>query len=91
MRPNDTHAEMFSSLGHVRRIAIIFHLAKARHEVPAGELQESLHIPGPTLSHHLDRLFQTGLIEKRRQHTFILYSINRRAVYNLARLLTACC
>jgi DNA-binding transcriptional ArsR family regulator len=57
----------------------------------AGQVQEALGIPGPTLSHHLEQLRRAGLIQARRQERFIYYSIGSAMVTDLVRLLTACC
>ena len=65
--------------------------AAARQEMSAGEVQEALGIPGPTLSHHFESLRRAGLIEARRQERFIYYSVGTRMVNDLVRLLTACC
>lgn len=48
-------------------------------------------IPGPTLSHHLDRLRRAGLVQSRRAERFIYYSVKKEIVSELVRLLTACC
>jgi ArsR family transcriptional regulator, arsenate/arsenite/antimonite-responsive transcriptional repressor len=64
---------------------------KARREMAAGEVQEALGIPGPTLSHHLDQLRRAGLIQSRREERFIYYTVGSTMVNDLVRLLTACC
>ena len=48
-------------------------------------------IPAATLSHHLDILRRAGLIESRKEARFVYYRVNREAVSELVRLLTACC
>jgi DNA-binding transcriptional ArsR family regulator len=59
--------------------------------VSAGDLQEALEIPGPTLSHHLAALRRAGLIESRKEERYVYYSVKREMVSELCRLLTACC
>ena len=85
------HVEAFKALAHPGRLDVFFTLVKARGEVAAGEIQEALAIPGPTLSHHLDQLRRAGLVKARRQERFIYYSVGGDMVSDLVRLLTACC
>lgn len=85
------HAEAFKALSHLSRLRVFFLLVRRGGEVPAGEIQQALRIPGPTLSHHLDRLRRAGLVESRREERYVLYSVERSTVSELVRLLTACC
>ena len=88
---DDSHVEAFGSLAHLSRLRLFFFLVQAGREVPAGEIQEALEIPAPTLSHHLDILRRAGLIQSRREARYVYYSVDRKAVGELVRLLTACC
>jgi ArsR family transcriptional regulator, arsenate/arsenite/antimonite-responsive transcriptional repressor len=85
------HVDALKALAHPGRLEVFFTLVKARRELAAGEVQEALGIPGPTLSHHLERLRRAGLIQARRQERFIYYSVGSAMVNDLVRLLTACC
>jgi DNA-binding transcriptional ArsR family regulator len=85
------HVDAFKALASPGRLDVFFTLVKARGEMAAGEIQEALGIPGPTLSHHLDQLRRAGLIRGRRQERFIYYSVGSEMVSDLVRLLTACC
>lgn len=81
----ETHAEQLGALGHPVRLAILRHIVVAGAEgAVVGEIQAKLDVPGSTLSHHLDRLARTGLLEARREGTFIYYS----AVFPTLRALT---
>ncbi len=91
LKANETHAEAFKALAHLKRLEVFFFLVKARSEVPAGEIQEALNVPGPTLSHHLNLLRRAGLIQSRKEERYIYYSVKREMTSELARLLTACC
>ena len=86
IRTEVTHAEAFRSLGHPKRLEILFHLVRARKELPAGDIQNAVGIPAPTLSHHLDDLYHAGLVERRKEERFVLYSVNKRMVNTLCRL-----
>jgi ArsR family transcriptional regulator len=85
------HVDAFKALAHPGRLEVFFTLVKARGELAAGDVQEKLGIPGPTLSHHLDQLRRAGLVQARRQERFIYYAVRSEMVTDLIRLLTACC
>jgi DNA-binding transcriptional ArsR family regulator len=85
------HVEGFKALAHLTRLQVFFFLVRARREVPAGQIQETLEVPGPTLSHHLDLLRRAGLIQSRKEERYVYYSVRREMVSDLVRLLTACC
>jgi DNA-binding transcriptional ArsR family regulator len=85
------HVEAFKALAHLGRLQVFFVLVRAQGEVSAGEIQEAVGMPGPTLSHHLDQLRRAGLIERRKEERYIYYSVQREAVTALVRVLTACC
>ena len=85
------HVDAFKALAHPGRLEVFFALVKAKGELPAGEVQEKLGIPGPTLSHHLEQLRRAGLVQAHRQERFIYYSVRSEMVTDLIRLLTACC
>ncbi len=88
---NEAHAEAFKALAHLTRLQVFFVLVRAGREMPVGEIQEAVGIPGPTLSHHLDILRRAGLVESRKEERYIYYSVQRETATTLARLLTACC
>jgi DNA-binding transcriptional ArsR family regulator len=85
------HVEAFAALAHQTRLELFFLLVRRGGEISAGELQEALEIPGPTLSHHLNALRRAGLIESRKEERYVYYSVRREMVTELVRLLTACC
>ena len=84
------HVDAFKALAHPGRLDVFFTLVKAREELSVGQILETLGVPGPTLSHHLDQLRRAGLVQARRQERFIYYSVGPM-VNDLVRLLTACC
>jgi DNA-binding transcriptional ArsR family regulator len=83
--------EAFAALAHQTRLELFFLLVRRATEIPAGDLQEALAIPGPTLSHHLNALRRAGLIESRKEERYVYYSVKPEMVTELVRLLTACC
>jgi DNA-binding transcriptional ArsR family regulator len=91
LQAREEHVEAFKALAHLSRLQIFFFLVRAGREVPAGEIQGELEIPGPTLSHHLDLLRRAGLVASRREERFVYYSVRPETVSDMVRLLTACC
>lgn len=60
-------AASLAELGNVHRLAIFRLLVKAGHAgAPVGTIQKALGIPASTLSHHLGRMAQVGLIRQER-------------------------
>ena len=91
LEASEAHIEAFRALAHLTRLQVFFFLVRAGREVPAGEIQEAVEVPGPTLSHHLDLLRRAGLVQSRKEERYVYYSVNAEAVTTLVRLLTACC
>ena len=57
-----------------------------------GEIQEELDIPNSTLSHHLDKLRNEGLVQVQRESTFLRYIANTDTLQELLQFLYAeCC
>ena len=57
-----------------------------------GEIQEKLEIPNSTLSHHLDKLKNEGLVNVQRESTFLRYTANTEALQEVLQFLYAeCC
>lgn len=84
-RQLEAHAERLGALGHPARLAILRHVVQAGPKgAAAGDIQAKLDIPASTLSHHIDRLARNGLLQARREGTFIYYS----AVFATLRALT---
>jgi ArsR family transcriptional regulator, arsenate/arsenite/antimonite-responsive transcriptional repressor len=86
-------ADMFSAMGTEARLRIMQLLLSAHPEgMVVGELQEELDIPNSTLSHHLDKLRSEGLVQVRRESTFLRYTANTEALQEVLRFLYAeCC
>jgi ArsR family transcriptional regulator, arsenate/arsenite/antimonite-responsive transcriptional repressor len=87
------YADMFSAMGTEARLRIMQLLLKAHPQgLVVGEIQEELEIPGSTLSHHLDKLRNEGLINVRRESTFLRYTANTEVLRELLSFLYAeCC
>ena len=87
------YAEMFSAMGTEPRLRIMQLLLTAHPEgLVVNEIQGELEIPNSTLSHHLDKLRNEGLVEVQRQGTFLRYTANTGALQELLQFLYAeCC
>jgi ArsR family transcriptional regulator, arsenate/arsenite/antimonite-responsive transcriptional repressor len=87
------YADMFSAIGTEPRLRIMQLLLSAHPDgLVVGKIQEELDIPNSTLSHHLDKLRTEGLVQVRRESTFLHYTANTAALQDLLRFLYAeCC
>lgn len=87
------YADMFSAMGTEARLRIMQLLIKAEpHGLVVGDIQSELDIPNSTLSHHLDKLKNEGLVTVRREGTFLWYRANSDALKELLSFLYAeCC
>jgi len=86
-------ADRFSAIGAEPRLQIVRLLLSAHPTgMVAGEIQEGLGIPASTLSHHLEKLRQVGLVDVRRAGTFLWYTANTDALREvLGFLYEECC
>src|SRR5438093_13130024 len=86
-------ADRFSALGAEPRLQIL-RLLLAAHPagLVAGEVQEELGIPASTLSHHLEKLKQVGLVTVRRESTYLWYAADTDALREVMNFLyEECC
>jgi ArsR family transcriptional regulator len=86
-------ADMFSAMGTEARLRIMQLLMTAEpHGLIVGDIQSELDIPSSTLSHHLDKLKNEGLVTVRREGTYLWYRANTDALKDLLGFLYAeCC
>jgi ArsR family transcriptional regulator, arsenate/arsenite/antimonite-responsive transcriptional repressor len=86
-------AERFSALGAEPRLQILRLLLAAHPQgVVAGEVQEELGTPASTLSHHLEKLKQVGLVTVRREGTYLWYAADTDALRQIMNFLyEECC
>lgn len=87
------YADMFSAMGTEARLRIMQLLLSAHPDgLVVNEIQEELGIPNSTLSHHLDKLKNEGLVQVRRESTFLRYTANTEALREILQFLYAeCC
>jgi ArsR family transcriptional regulator len=87
-------AELFRVLGEPARVKIVNVLARQAEPVCACEFEPALGLAQPTVSHHLKRLTEAGLLEREQRGKWAYYSLTRDAVEKLAAvadLKGACC
>ncbi|NEP18688.1 MAG: winged helix-turn-helix transcriptional regulator [Leptolyngbya sp. SIO4C1] len=86
-------AAVFAALGQSSRLKIVRLLLSAHPQgLPAGEIQAALEIAAPTLSHHLDKLRQAGVVVAQKDRQWIWYSVRSEALKQLIDFLfEECC
>lgn len=89
----DAIAAAFAALGQPSRLKIVRLLLSAYPKgLPAGEIQTELGIAAPTLSHHLDKLRQVGIVTAEKDRQWIWYSVRSEALKHLINFLfEECC
>jgi ArsR family transcriptional regulator, arsenate/arsenite/antimonite-responsive transcriptional repressor len=87
------YADMFAAMGAEPRLRIVQLLLTAHPQgLIVGDIQEELGIPASTLSHHLEKLKNEGLVIVRREGTFLWYAANTEALQEIVSFLYAeCC
>ena len=61
-------ASQLAELGHVTRLGIYRALVKAGpNGLPVADIQNMLQVPGSTLSHHITRMINVGLVKQVRE------------------------
>jgi len=87
------YADQFAALGSEARLRILRLLLAAHPQgMVVGELQQELGMAASTLSHHLDRLKNEGLIVSVREGTFLRYRAHAEGLRDLLAFLWAeCC
>jgi DNA-binding transcriptional ArsR family regulator len=86
-------ADMFSAVGTEPRLRIMRLLLAAHPDgMVASDISAELDIPPSTLSHHLDKLKNEGLVNVRRDSKFLWYTANTEVLKDLLGFLYAeCC
>jgi ArsR family transcriptional regulator len=87
-------AELFKALGDAARVKIVNLLATSGEPVCVCHLIEPLSLSQPTVSHHLKRLMDVGLLQREQRGKWAYFSLKREAVAKLsvvADLEGACC
>ena len=86
-------AAVLAELGNETRLAIVRNLVRAGPDgLTVGEIQRETGVPGSTLSHHLQRLRQVGLVSQTRRGSALWCRADAELVHSLAHyLIEECC
>jgi len=77
-------AEVFKALADPARVRIVNLLATAGEPVCACNLNDPVGLAQPTVSHHLKKLVDVGLLEREQRGKWAYFSLKRDAVHKLA-------
>ena len=77
-------AELFKALADPARVRIVNLLATAGEPVCARNLIAPVGLSQPTISHHLKKLVDAGLLEREQRGKWAYFSLKRDAVEKLA-------
>ena len=81
-------AQLFKALADPHRVQIVNLLATSPDPVCVCEFTEPLGLSQPTVSHHLKKLVQAGLLKREQRGTWAYYSLNRDALPRLASVVS---
>lgn len=86
-------ADMFAAMGTESRVRIMQQLLSAHPDgMFVGEIQTKLGISPSNMSHHLDKLKSEGLVDVKREGTYLRCHANVAALQELLTFLYAeCC
>jgi ArsR family transcriptional regulator len=88
----ERHAEQLAALGHPVRLGVLRIVVQAGADgIAAGQIQSHFDVPASTLSHHLKRLIDAGLLSSRGEGTFHYYSADYRTLRALTNYLWEDC
>lgn len=89
----ERHAEQLAALGHPLRLKVLRYVVQAGDRgAAAGEVQGHVDQPASTLSHHLKRLVDAGLLTTRVDGSFHYYAADYRSLQAVtAYLWEDCC
>src|SRR5216117_3826888 len=79
-------ADLFAALADPARVRIVNALATSDEPVCACEFEPTLGLSQPTVSHHLKRLTEAGLLEREQRGKWAYFSMNPEAAAKLAGL-----
>jgi ArsR family transcriptional regulator len=79
-------ARVFKALGDPARVRVISMLAAAGEPVCACEFVPALGLSQATVSHHLKKLTEAGLLEREQQGKWAYFSLDRGALEQLETL-----
>jgi len=82
-----TTASLFKALGDPHRVRIVNLLATAREAVCVCDLTGFLGLSQPTVSHHMRKLVDAGLLNREQRGVWAYYSLRLDAIRRLGEVL----
>jgi ArsR family transcriptional regulator, arsenate/arsenite/antimonite-responsive transcriptional repressor len=82
----DATATLFRALAEPARVKIVNLLARTEEPVCVCEFVPALELTQPTVSHHLKKLTDVGLLDREERGKWAYYSLSGEAVERLAAL-----
>jgi ArsR family transcriptional regulator, arsenate/arsenite/antimonite-responsive transcriptional repressor len=79
-------AGLFRAVADPARVKIVNLLATTGEPVCACEFEPALRLSQPTVSHHLKKLTEVGLLEREQRGRWAYFSLNAEAMERLASL-----
>ncbi len=79
-----TAASVFKALAEPARVRIINALANADGPVCGCDLEEPIGLSQPTISHHMKKLVEAGLVRREKHGTWAYYALDADACRHLA-------
>jgi ArsR family transcriptional regulator, arsenate/arsenite/antimonite-responsive transcriptional repressor len=84
-------AGMLKALSDPVRLRLFSLIASSPEgEICVCDLAEEFDLTQPTISHHLRKLRESGLVDQERRGTWVFYSVPPAALIELSVLLTSC-
>ena len=80
-------AAVFKALADPARVTIVNLLARSSEPACVCELTPALRLSQPTVSHHLKKLVEAGLLRREQRGVWAYYTLDREAVSRAAGIL----
>lgn len=84
---SDATVDALKALAHPVRLRMVQMLAEGGGELCVCHFEEAFDLTQPTISHHLKRLREAGLLDTRRDGTWVHHRIRPETMSELAELL----
>jgi ArsR family transcriptional regulator len=82
-----TTAALFKALGDPHRVRVVNLLATAREAVCVCDLTDFLGLSQPTVSHHMRKLVEAGVLAREQRGVWAYYSLRHDAIRRLGEVL----
>lgn len=80
-------AALFKALGDPHRVRVVNLLATTREAVCVCDLTDFLGLSQPTVSHHMRKLVDAGVLTREQRGVWAYYSLRRDAIRRLGEVL----